>query len=132
MRAHLKRPIVILMQQVTPLAKDMDVVSIAGYLIMFEKREDLSARTALAVCAGPRLIVGKANTYESYTKVEVKADACEPSIVSIYIPHSRSKFGDTPPLEQLLKQTREKGDAVIGRDFNSTGAHEMQPVVGDG
>lgn len=60
-----------------------------GSLEMFERREELRSR----------IIVGRVDTHEFYTKVELKADTCEPITgFSICIrPHNLSNSEDAPP-----------------------------------
>lgn len=124
-----KGPTVLMSQEVTP-PTNIDVVALNGYMVFFEKRDDLKARTAVPARSGPRIDMGRVQTHELYTEVEVKAADCELiGVVSLYIPHGRSRSDDTAPMQGWAKQTSSSGMSVVAGDLNSTGTYEMQQDI---
>lgn len=124
-----RRPTILMLQEVMPL-KNIDVVTLNGYMVFFEKRDDLKVRAAVVVRMGPRMDIGRVETHKLYTMVEVKAADCELiTVVSLYIPHGRRRGDDTAPVEEWAKQTSASGMTVVADDLNWAGTYEMQQDI---
>lgn len=84
----------------------------------------------MVVRTGPHMNAGRVETHEFYIKVEVKADPFERIIVvSLYIPHRRSRGDDTAPMEEWTRQTSALGITVGAGDLNWAGTCEMQQEI---
>lgn len=122
MQAKPRRPTTeIVMQPGTP-PKNVGRVSMSGYMVSFDKREELSARAVILVRTGPRVSVGKVDARELCNEFEMKSGHLRAHQSSVSTPpphtHSRSKSDDTAPMEKFMKQATDTSNAVIGGVFN--------------